>query len=64
MYVCRAYWLLCITNATELCLRFDNIPNVGMKRSQGGNGVFPRWEHFVPLLGMFLPCFNVDFDTL
>ena len=74
MYVCRAYGLLCISNAlisccrisntTEHCIVFYNIPNVGMKRSLGGNGVFPRWEQIVPLLGMFLTCFNVGFDTL
>ena len=34
--------------------QFDNVPCVGMKRSHTGNEVFPRWEHIVPLLGMFL----------
>ena len=64
MYVRRAYWLLCISNAliiccrilrrakrhsraanaTERCLRFENIPSLGMKRSLTGNEMFPSWE--------------------
>ena len=41
------------------------IPMLGMKRSHGGNGMFPRWEHLVWLLLLLLAigltfamCFN------
>ncbi len=75
MYGCRAYVLLCISNALIRCCRitnsterrcvcFYNIPNRGMKCSLGGNKVFPSWESIVPLLGTFFTCYYMVFVGL
>ena len=43
--------------AVELQIRQNDyyamefVPSRGTKRSLDGNGVFPRWEYVVPLLG-------------